>query len=373
MNKRIGLVTCFINNYGACLQAYALQTVLGEFTEQVDIIQYLEPAGYDNSSFLRKIIVNPLVKKVAALILPGYRHTQSFRSACICFKKQYLRFNDQKYYSYEEIKKNPPDYDAFVCGSDQIWNPTFYGGPNKAYYLDFAGEKKRIAYAPSIGVSEIDDQYQQEFVRMINRFDYLSVREKTGSSLIEKYCNKEARVVLDPTLLLSGEEWKTAAENADVHIQGKYIFCYLFGDRPFYYDYIKRISEKLGLPVYIVPFTSNHEKAGFHNIYNAGPLGFVRLIRDASFVITDSFHATAFSINMNVPFYSLLRHKKSDPNSMNSRIYDILSLTGLEDRLWEDGQDFSEFSQYIYWDNSNDFLINKRREDKAYLKNAINT
>lgn len=371
MQKKIGLVTCFINNYGACLQAYALQTVLKEYAEQVDVIQYLEPAGYDNSSFLRRIIINPVVKKVVGVFLPDYRHKQSFRIACNSFKKQYLRFGKQKYYSYEELKSNSPDYDVFVCGSDQIWNPTFYGGPNKAYYLDFVENKKRIAYAPSIGVSELEEQYRRDFVEMVKKFDFLSVREKTGSFLIEKYCNRIACTVLDPTLLISGEAWRRRAEDAQLQIDEKYIFCYLFGDRPFYYDYIKYVSNKMNLPVYIVPFTANHMNAGFHNIFGAGPLEFVKLIRDAAFVITDSFHATAFSINMNVPFYSLLRSENATPNNMNSRIYDILSLTGLEERLWQDNQGMDKFSDVICWDDSNTILVKNRNESRAYLENAL--
>lgn len=373
MNKNIGLITCFLDNYGACLQAYALQTVLEEYVDQVEIIRYLEPEGYDNTSLLRRVVFNPVVKSVAALILPNYRHKLAFRAACSNFRKRYLRFGQENYYTYAELKQNPPNYDAFVCGSDQIWNPTFYGEPNKAYYLDFVGDKKRIAYAPSIGVSDIDENYRREFIRLINQFDFLSVREKTGNLLIVKYCGKDAKQVLDPTLLIAGEEWRKKADNACLNIKEKYIFCYLFGDRPFYYQYIAKISKKIGLPVYIIPFVTNHVQEGFHPIYGVGPLEFVKLISNAALVITDSFHATAFSINMNVPFYSLLRNEKTDPKGMNSRIYDILSLSGLENRLWEDDWEFTNFTMKICWDNSNAVLKEKRLEDKVFLENALNT
>lgn len=373
MVKKIGLVTCFINNYGACLQAYALQTILNNYAEKVEIIQYLEPLGYDNNkSFKHRLVFNNFTKSVFAMLSMEYKHSREFRRSCEKFKVKYLCFNNVKYYSYDDFLRKPPNYDVFVCGSDQIWNPTFYGEPNKVYYLDFTGDKKRIAYAPSIGVSDIDSVYQDEFVRLVKKFNYISVREKTGSQLIKKYCDMEAKTVLDPTLLLAKNEWSELANNAEIHIDEKYIFCYLFGNRPFYSEFIRCVSELLNLPIYIVPFTKKQVYAGFHNIYGAGPLEFIKLIKEASFVITDSFHATAFSINMNIPFYSLLRNSKGDPKCMNSRIYDILSLVRLEDRLWDDFRDISQFERIFSWDESNKILSNKRNEDMLFLKNSIN-
>lgn len=370
--KRVGLVTCFINNYGACLQAYALQNVIGQYVDDVEIIQYLEPLGYDNdNSVMHKMLINSITKKIASFISPKYKASRMFRLACEDFKNNYLKFGEEKYFSTEAIYDNPPDCDIFVCGSDQIWNPTFYEGPNKVYYLDFAGDKRKVAYAPSIGVSDIEEKYHKDFAELVNKVDFLSVREKTGSEIIRKYCNKDAKVVLDPTLLITGSEWRDKSEESNITISENYIFCYLFGDRPFYYEFIKYVKEKMQLPVYIIPFTDNQAKAGFMNIYDAGPLGFVKLIKNATFIITDSFHATAFSINMNKPFYTLLRDEKENPKGMNSRIYDVLSLVGLENRLWEDNNDFSLFSDKIIWDDCNKWLCQKRNEDKMYLSNAI--
>lgn len=372
MSIKVGMLTCFINNYGACLQAYALQTVLHEYTDQVDIIQYLEPLGYDNdNSLVHRLLFNPITKTIVAQISRKYRISLKFKRSCEEFKRKNLHFGNEKYYSYEQLRDSVFDYDVFVCGSDQIWNPSFYDGPNKAYYLDFVKKGRKVAYAPSIGVSDIEEKYRTEFVRLINRIDFVSVREQTGSKIIEKYCNREAKVVLDPTLLISAEDWKSKIEEEGSIAKERYIFCYLFGNNPFYFRFIEQTSKKMGLPVYIVPFSREQMRADYNQIYDAGPLGFVKLIHNASLVITDSFHATAFSINLNTPFYTLLRDNKNKVNSMNSRVIDILSMAELENRLWEEERDFMDFTTEVDWNKSNMILCAKRREDIQYLKQAI--
>ena len=376
--KKIGIATCFIDNYGACLQAFALQSKIEQLGYESEILRYVEPAGYGNHrNIVKKILHSQIIEMARCFFFPAYRKKIIFKQECDKFRVKNLHFSKKKLRTIDDVKKESSIYDAFVCGSDQIWNPTFYGRLNKVYYLDFADNKKRIAYAPSIGISEIAEEYQSEFKRLVGKFDYISVREQTGCNLIRKYSGKDARVVLDPTLLLSGAEWiKKVSEEKAIRKSfpkkgEKYIFCYLFGNRPFYYSFINEISKKYDLKVYIVPFYANQEHMGYNLIYDAGPLGFVELISHASLVITDSFHATAFSINLNTPFYTLLRDNPKDAQSMNSRVIDILNLTQLQSRLWIDENDINAFTMDIDWNKANSIVQSKREADLKFLKDAL--
>ena len=377
--KKIGIVTCFLDNYGACLQAFSLQSQINKFGYETEILQYVEPEGYDNDkSIIHRFKVNCFTRWVRSIVSKNYRKKYLFQNACKDFRKHYIKLTSRKLYNYKEVEEEATKYDALVCGSDQIWNPTFYGKPNKVYYLGFCKGKKRIAYAPSIGVSEINVEYREEFKRLVCDIDSISVREKTGSELIMKYTNREAAVVLDPTLLINGYEWrnivsqkKTTSNKTLPQDTDKYIFCYLFGDRPFYYQFINNVSRVLGLEVYIIPFSNNQENYDYHKIFGASPLDFVKLIANASLVITDSFHATAFSINMNTPFYTLLRNADTDINSMNSRVTDILKMVKLEDRLWNESSKMDVFTTKIEWNEPNSIIQEKRSVDSKYLEDAL--
>lgn len=373
MNKEIALLTCFMDNYGACLQAYALQSLLLEKGYAIDIIRYLEPRGYeDTRKIFQKIIRSNPVIKFRCLIDKKYEKEYHRHECFEKFRREHLLFFESDFYSYEEVKSITKKYDVFLCGSDQIWNPTFYKGPNRVYYLDFADGKRRVSYAPSIGINDMPKEYRDEFVRMISKFDCITVREETGKKIIEKYTKKKANVVLDPTFLLTSKKWEDFASTSKFNIGEEYIFCYLFGERDYYFKFIDMISQKLKCKVVIIPFTEKQHAKGYHNIWEANPVDFVKLVFNAKFVITDSFHATAFSINLNKPFYSLLRHDVADKESMNSRIFDILKLTKLENRLWYDNTVIDKFEDKIDWEVSNNILKEKREKHIEMLINGIN-
>lgn len=331
--RKVGLVTCFLNNYGACLQAYALSRVIKELGNECTILKYTEPTGYYRNTFTNWL-KNSSAYNFFRSIDPKYKKTYKFdkirRKNFDRFRKDFLPLSREEYSSYSMLESEM-QYDAYVCGSDQIWNPTFYGKCNPAYYLKFVPDGiPKISYAPSIGLSDIPAQYTEDFKNYLKRFDAVSVREANAVELVNKYAECEAKWVLDPTMLLNGEKWsEITTENT---FKNPYIFCYLFGKHDHYRSAIENIRKQTGYDVVIIPFSERDLARDYRQVYKAGPIEFISLIKNAEYVLTDSFHATVFSILFGKPFYTLLRNSDGEIESMNSRIYSLLSMVGKEER-----------------------------------------
>ena len=372
MRKKIGLVTCFINNYGACLQAYALQKTIVSLGCDCEIINYVEPSSYDKkTSFVSNFLKNRFTRFCMGLLNKHYRLQLLSRRKFNQFRANYLSLTIKEFLNTSSLGVIASDYDAFICGSDQIWNPFFCGDYYDAYMLAFAKETRRIAYAPSIGLNNYPEKWRNEFSENLKHFSSLSCREETGSKIIREISKKDCRTVLDPTLLINCTQWKQLIHDYRV-VDERYVFCYLFDDRDFYCDFVIDTCKKLSAQPVIIHFIKRQESWPFKCVYDAGPLDFVNLISNASFVVTDSFHATAFSINLNTPFYSLVRNLKNGKIDMSSRIVDILSLTNLSKRLILDNEyDINVLEYNIDFKESNNLLEKKRKEDLLYLRNAL--
>ena len=374
--KTIGLLTCFLDNCGACLQAYALQSVIQSLGYDVQIVKYTEPGGYYDATLKNS---SRLIDLLRCIKNPDFRNAYSSGKYRVTsfnkFRKKYLRFSAQEYKTYLQLQNSIHDCDAYVCGSDQIWNPTFYNRCNPAYYLAFVEDNiPKIAYAPSIGIDDIPEQYQEEFKRYISRFDSLSTREQTGVEIIEKYTKREATLVLDPTLLLSGEDWRRLIPSKKPKIRQPYLLCYLFASHEYYDPVIDRLSKALGCDVVIIPVIDREYTVKHYKPVGVGPIEFVNLIRNAKFVLTDSFHGSIFSLLHYKSFYCLKRDSDANGNSMNSRLYNLLNLVGLRERLLTQEEamtvNYSEISIDDY--RAITGRIKELRERSInYLKNAL--
>lgn len=374
--KKVGLMTCFLDNYGACLQAYALSTTIDSLGYDCEILQYIEPEGYFEpsvSNYLKNTCIYNKLRSISPSYKNAYLCEKIKRKSFDRFRKKYLNISEKKYHCFDELKSANKDYDMFVCGSDQIWNPTFYGGNNKAYFLSFAEKgKKKISYAPSIGLDKIPDQYAKDFSDLVRYLDNISVRESNAVDIVKELSGCDAKHVLDPTLLLNGEQWSEIVGEKRI-VKNPYIFCYLFGNHDEYDVAIEHLREiSGGLEVVIVPFCERHLKNPYTKIYDAGPLEFLNLIKNAQYVITDSFHATVFSILFSRPFFTLPRFKENQKNSMNSRIYSLLDAVGAQDRLI----DYSQVNSFRA-DGDIDYvavhsnLTSMRKSSLEYLKGAL--
>ena len=371
--KKIALVTCFLDNYGACLQAYALQKTITNCGNKCTIVNYIEPEGYYKKSFSNKIKNSAVYNLIRCAISKKYKESYKFdkarRKKFQSFRKKFLTFTEE-YENYEQLKQIK-EFDAFVCGSDQIWNPTFYGKCHPAYYLEFVPESiKKISYAPSIGISDIPTEHVDDFRKYLEKFHRISVREQNGVDLVRKYANRESKWVLDPTMLLSGDEWGSVAKGT-MH-KKPYILCYLFGSHEYYKDAIEHLRKETGYDVVIIPFSKRDLNKEYHKIYKAGPAEFLSLIKNAEYVLTDSFHATVFSILFGRSFYTLLRNNENEKNGMNSRIYSLLSMVEKQDRCIAKA-DVNNFgvSQINDYDKVHSKLNVLRQESIEYLTNAL--
>ena len=368
-SKRITLVTWLGGgNFGTSLQSFALHRKLQnlgysvtflsgcpkKFTIKNKIKYVLGLIGVDLSSIKRKIKVEKLTskqKKLQRFIQNNYNLAEAINS-----KRQLDRIVDRT--------------DVFVTGSDQIWNTVYCFNP--FYFLDFAKDKKRIAYASSMGISDFPNEHKQAVKSLLSKFQHIGVREQTAANAISSLLERnDIRQVLDPTFLLYKKDWFAISEKADIEIdiQNKYIFCYLIGNNSWYKEQLQDVVASTGIKkVIVVPAVENKDfSVEGAIIYDAaGPLEFIKLIKEAAFVCTDSFHATALSLNMEVPFVEFMRFSDDSKGSQNSRLYDILERYNLTyriynktDKRWADDIVYSAVSNQIKNDRkaSLDFLV----------------
>lgn len=341
MKKIIGILTStpsFINNYGAILQAYALQTQLKKLSYDPYIIKYADANEYvqgrvklidriknilfsQNLSLQakRKLIINKIVNKS---VTPRF----------IKFQNEYIHFYNDKYIDYEGLKEISEKFYAFITGSDQVWNPNVHHGVNDpGYFLQFVPKEiKRISYAPSFGVDIIPETCKINLKEYISFLDFVSIREESGRKLIHDICGINIPVVVDPTLLLNCEDYDKIIDDS-ICPNNPYLVYYKFG-RIFEIDsIILQISKKYGYKVICIPAGLETK---FSPDYNIGPKEFIALISNANLVCTDSFHATVFSIIYNKPFLAFSREKENNNiPTMNSRIKNLLNMLKL-DNCW---------------------------------------
>ncbi len=393
---KIALITCYINNYGACLQAYALQKKIEQTTGKNSciILQYLrihyghyeKTRHWENKTLVFKYRCKTLLTKINNISkkVCNKLFSTHFQYAVIPsvdaynfakFRKKYLRLT-KDIYTLEQIMSGSfgSDFDAYVSGSDQLWNTSFFGGADPVYYLDFVkNNKKKIAYAASIGLNQIPQEYQAEFTRMVEGINHVYMREARGKELVEELTSKKAEHVLDPTLLFGKEFWGELAKNSNVlkryKIKQPYIFCYIFSTENFAIELIDNIKNITGYQVVAIPFNKQVlERQDIIQIVDAGPEDFVSLIENCEIAITDSFHCTAFSINLNKDFYVFKRDADQKTNNMNSRIYSILDLVELNDRLITTPP---QTINKVDFTQANILLNNKRKNDEKLLKEAL--
>lgn len=379
-NKKIGVLTStpsFDNNYGAILQAYALQKQLKLLGYAPYVVRY---NGYNEMVASNKV----LTKKINNIISLFFKKRLSVRHKIRLirtkklrdhnkaifreFANLYISFSDEEY-SYTKLKQDPPEALAFICGSDQVWNPRVHGGINDpGYFLDFVPNGiKRIAYAPSIGVNVIPDNAKKDLKQLINKMDAVSVREESGAKIIREVCDLDVSIVLDPTLLLPPQHWGEI--EMPLNLPEKYIACYRFGKLSTTERQIVEISKKMNLPIVNIPSTSD---TLFKTNYDIGPREFIHVIKNATLVCTDSFHATAFSIINHTPFYSFLREHPENGVTMNSRITNLLQMTQFENRLIMPQDPIpKKINLDLNFERSDILLQELREKSLQYLINAL--
>lgn len=333
-DKKVGLITYYGNNYGGCLQAYAIQQTIKKLGYNPQILQVYTPltgTKFNKWVAILRVLKNPIAFLRRRKYIKEDSRNEVFRSKAFDrYRSTYLTF-DESFILSQNNMSGAVNYDTFVCGSDQIWNPILYG-VHPIWTMKFAPKgSKKIAYAPSLGISDIPEQYIATFKENLKDYAYISCREQEGANSLSKILGRNIDVVLDPTLLLSPDQWHEFA--IPVSVNKPYIFCYLFGSYPYIAEVKKRVKDYYGINMVCLPYNLRELKSDDLKLYDITPNQFVWLIENAKFVVTDSFHATVFSIKMNTPFVSLKRTSDNDRKNMNSRLYTLLKTVRLEDRL----------------------------------------
>ncbi|MDL2262542.1 polysaccharide pyruvyl transferase family protein [Bacteroidales bacterium OttesenSCG-928-I21] len=363
MKKKISFITLHaIRNYGSVLQTLATQHIFESFGWQVEVIDFRRTDSKNVFRRIRRWIKNEsfLNKVLKSLILyPTFvRQNIVFDD----FLSKYIYLTKRTYTTNEDFETLSIDADVYCTGSDQTWNSGWNNGILDPLFLGFVPDDiRKISYAASFGKSEFDEWEKEKTTKLLKRYAAISVRESSGVAMIEDLGIKGSVHVLDPTLQLDKNFWQKYAKKPKY---SPYVLIYQLNTNPQFDIYAKEYAKRKGLK--LVRFCVRYDQA-----FKTGmpvlvpkPLDFVSLIMYADCVITDSFHATAFCINMNTPMISIY------PNEYSSRLASILKLTGLENRHLKDYNDFS-FEKTIDWRLVNSIIEKQRKIGFDFLEKAL--
>ena len=364
-NMKIRTITCHdVYNAGASLQAFALQKYLSGLGHDVEIIDYkpeylsrhyslsaVNNPAYRKPGLRELYILAKLPKRLKRLKNPKKINFDRFR-------KEYMKLTKRRYRSFRELRQHCPEADLYIAGSDQIWNPLFPNGKDPAFFLDFVPKDKvKASYAASFAVNEIEDEERIRVEDYLRKFDCISVREQSSLKLLEKM-KVPGTHVCDPVFLLSAQEWKSMT--VPFMEQRDYLFVYDFDGNRAVQDQIREYAKEKDMEI-----VSAFPFEGGRYLNDLGPCEFLGVMADAKMVVSNSFHATAFSILFHIPFAVFERQE-----NINIRMTDLLGYFGLEHTSFIDGNCPMKEPEFE-WDE-----IDRRREEltvhsKDYLRQCI--
>ncbi|KAB8288023.1 Polysaccharide pyruvyl transferase [Bifidobacterium ramosum] len=312
-------------NYGAVLQTYGLNKALTQMGVDAKVLDYY-PEYYKKTS-------NSLIKRIVHLFL---RIPDKIKGKKVFgdFLTNYVPMTKKMYHSVQEIKVDVPVADVYIAGSDQIWNcKNLPNGLDDTFFLTFVPKgAKKISYAASLAMPEIPSNQVDRYRNLVGAFNAVSVRETSGAKLLEDIGINNVQVVMDPVFLLTAKEWDEVASASSFIPHERYILVYGYNKQKNVYHYARRLAKKLGIKVYAVGVSIEDYLLDVDRFFwNATPNTFVKLIKNADAVVTNSFHGTVFSIVYNVPL-----HFFKVGTTANSRMIDLLKELELSDRWIKD-------------------------------------
>lgn len=351
---RIGIITFHkALNHGAVLQTYALYRSVKKLAGAGDDVFILDHVGAQ-------------MKKQYALLHLSYNMSFNIKQgiilpAKILKKNRFNRFLK----SNLRFKAVISDDDRMITGSDQVWNLDIMYG-DKAYFLDFVKDPHhKNSYAASFGTESIADKYIDEITRLLNDFNKISVREETGRQIIKEIINRDVPVVLDPTMLLGMDEWKEVAEKR--RLRKDYILLYALAGSDALFSFTNALSGKTSLQIICVANENAKKTQKFRYKNFAGPCEWISLMMNASYIVTDSFHGTAFAINFKKPFFVELSPALL---AVSSRLDNLLGMFGLSERKIVDGKN-NNMDKTIDYDRVDITLEKEKEKSIGYLKSII--
>ena len=365
--QNVALITLHRSaNYGSVLQALATQVVLERMGYDVAVVDYYAPRN-SVPEMLRGLRhkkplfeKNPLALLAArAILLPSYLKRRRTFDRFITLN---LRLSGRTYRSNEELAQDPPKADLYVTGSDQVWNSEWNGGIDEALFLAFTQEgAPRISFSASFGKAGLDDGEAGRTRELLARYGGITVREDTGVEIV-RGLGLDATQVLDPTLFMTPEDWRPWVSGR--RPRGEYILMYNINHNAPLDRFVQRFARKTGLPVYYISYQ-------LHDCFKRGRMrccvpveDFLSLIAGARYVVCDSFHCAAFSVNFNREFAIV------PPKRFGTRLESFMRVVGLEDRIVGE-EDIGIFDRPIDWGSANARLDAERARSLDAVKSAI--
>jgi hypothetical protein len=365
---KIGIISYHNSvNYGAVLQIFALKTTLEKMGAEVSVIDYRAIASeYGEFSLRKSIENNSFIKALAKFLYYNLIAKKSIKDRKEKFDDFTIRyFNFSPHYKslneFEKLNK----YDAIICGSDQIWNPEITNGFDPMLFCDFNSDRvRKYSYAASVGdvmIISTEDK-KTVFLNLIKNFEQVSVREQDLADFISENTEINPLVTLDPTLLLNAKEYDKVEDTKNT--KKDYVLIYQLSRYPKTLEVAKQLAKENNLQIIEIinnPYIRNKNKL---MQFSASPAEFVNLMKNANYIITNSFHGTVFSIIFRKNFYTIVSRVR------NSRIINILGTLGLSDRLLEESsRDFPR--DEIDYSKVKPLLEKEREASLNYLKKII--
>ena len=370
---KTGLVTFYhIHHYGALLQAAATQRAVEALGAECEIVDYY--VNQDNALFRKPTGLGSLAADTHTAL--HYKALETRYQRFEKFSKDHLRISGHRFESLEELRRAELPYDLILSGSDQIWNPKIFpdGHFDPVFFGAFSDQRK-IAYAPSFGIPRIPEEMEEELRGYLEDFSHVSARETQGREILREITGKEFPVVLDPTLLLDKAQWSAMAHTpqrypgTEKNAPQGYILCYCISKPGALEPYISQLAEKTGLPVVQLCGIRRKVHPKARCILDAGPAEFLALFQNASYVCTNSFHGTVFSVQFQKPFFTAVAPSELAAPE-RSRTFSILCRLGLTDRIIGKG-DTADLEAEIDWAGASARLAEARKSSMSYLLAAL--
>lgn len=337
-------------NYGAVLQTYALQAVLNKNGMDAEVIDYA--CEYLEKYYKAFYVSDNTIKGFVSAILYYPIRKQRIKKFQL-FKERYISISTKRNVCKQELRDIEKNYDYIITGSDQVWNPEQTGN-DTTYFLDFVAPGKKISYAASLGTSEPNQHQIEIYKKYIEGYKQISIREKESALYLEKLLKKEILTVVDPVFLVSKTDWVKIAGN-QAKIKKPYIFVYCLHEKSCYH-YAEILAKKAKIIVSIP--NSLKVKINGKKDFTAGISDFLNYICYADYVITDSFHASAFSIIFEKQFNIVMKQIKK---TLNGRLIELAKKYEIENCVIYNIDDVKRLGTKIVYD----CISKKKDEDVA--------
>lgn len=372
---KIGILTLYYrnHNFGGLLQAYALQKAVEGMEISAEQICY--KMGQAPKS--RKIILNIGYKGVWGTIKMLFKSNRKANRLELARSDAFDRFekivpHSNLIYDFNSLAEAVSVYDAFIVGSDQVWNA---GSDFPRFCLDFVKGKRKLSYAASLNADSLTRKQQTELVQYLNDFSGISVREQDIANILKTLVRKDIRCVMDPVFLLDDNEWRRISKKPK--LREDYVLCYLLGDDRKQRDTVAEFAQSTNCKLVFFPHIINEcyrecdSNFGDVQETSGGPEEFLGWIENAKYVITDSFHAMAFSVIFHKNFFALPRYVQGK-KKMNNRQTNFLESVGLGKRFVDiDGLKAFRNNEQINYTDVDNVIAQRRQESFNYLKTAL--